>query len=231
MTELQEIRKELISFSEANYQQFSSMLLPNVNTILGVRLPQLRSIAKRVATQEWQSFVESTDTYYFEEVMLQGMVIGYAQMDMDSRLKYVALFVPRIDNWSVCDSFCNGLKAVGKHQQQVWEMIAPYFKSKQEYDVRFGVVMLLNHYINKEYIDGVLNLLDTVVHDGYYAKMAVAWAVATCFGQFPEKTMSYLKRSELDDWTYNKALQKITESLRVNNETKAIIKAMKRSKR
>lgn len=88
--------------------------------------------------------------------------------------------------------------------------------------------MLLDFYINDEYIDKVLKLLDNVNHPGYYAKMAVAWAVSICYIKFPEKTMDYLKNNNLDDFTYNKSLQKICESLRVDKETKKIIKAMRR---
>ena len=100
--------------------------------------------------------------------------------------------------------------------------------SNKEFEIRFAVVIILNYYITEDYIDLILETLDEVKHEGYYVKMAVAWAISLCFVKFEEKTMNYLKNNKLDDFTYNKSLQKICESLRVDKDTKAIIKSMKR---
>ena len=108
------------------------------------------------------------------------------------------------------------------------EFIQPYLKSNKEFEIRFAVVIILNYYITEDYIDLILETLDEVKHEGYYVKMAVAWAISLCFVKFEEKTMNYLKNNKLDDFTYNKSLQKICESLRVDKDTKAIIKSMKR---
>jgi 3-methyladenine DNA glycosylase AlkD len=221
------IREQLFELAEENYQKFSSALLPNINNILGVRLPTLRKLAKVISKDDWRRFISMADSDYFEEVMLQGMVIGYAKADIEEILQYTTDFIPKIDNWSVCDSFCNGLKFTKNNMESVWDFIQPYLSSKKEYEVRFAVVMLLNFYINEEYIDNVLKLLDNAKHDGYYAKMAVAWAVSICYVKFPEPTMKYLKNNALDAFTYNKSLQKITESLQVDKQAKAIIKSMK----
>lgn len=119
-------------------------------------------------------------------------------------------------------------KFTKEQREHVWEFLQPYLSSKNEYEVRFGVVMLLDFYIENEYISKVLNLLDNTKHNGFYAKMAVAWAVSICCIKFPDLTLDYLKHNTLDDFTYNKALQKITESYRVDKETKALIRSMKR---
>jgi 3-methyladenine DNA glycosylase AlkD len=221
------IREQLFELAEENYQKFSSALLPNINNILGVRLPTLRKLAKVIAKDDWRRFISMADSDYFEEVMLQGMVIGYAKADIEEILQYATDFIPKIDNWSVCDSFCNGLKFTKNNMESVWDFIQPYLSSKKEYEVRFAVVMLLNFYIDEEYIDNVLKLLDNVKHDGYYVKMAVAWAVSICYVKFPEPTMKYLKNNSLEAFTYNKSLQKITESLQVDKQAKIIIKSMK----
>ena len=221
------IKEQLFELAEENYQKFSSALLPNIDNILGVRLPTLRKLAKVIAKDDWRKFIATADSDYFEEVILQGMVIGYATADIEEILHYVANFIPLIDNWSVCDSFCSGLKFTKDNMKTVWDFIQPFLSSKKEYEVRFGVVMLLDFFINEEYIDRVLELLDNTKHDGYYAKMAVAWAVSMCYVKFPVQTMKYLKNNTLEDFTYNKSLQKITESLQVDKETKAIIKGMK----
>lgn len=108
------------------------------------------------------------------------------------------------------------------------EYIKPYLSSEKEFEIRFAVVILLNFYIVEDYIDRVILLLDEIKHEGYYAKMAVAWAVSICYVKFPKKTMEYLKNNTLDDFTYNKSLQKITESLRVDEDTKRLIRSIKR---
>lgn len=222
------IRKQIFELIDTDYQKFSATLIPTINNVLGVRLPELRKIAKNIVKGDWRAYLETAKDEYFEEVMLQGMVIGYVKTDIEEHLSYVASFVPKIDNWSVCDSFCTGLKSTKENKERVWEFLQPYLSSKKEYEIRFGVVMLLDYYIETEYIERVLNLLDRVKHEGFYAKMAVAWAVSICYVKLPESTMEYLRNNTLDDFTYNKALQKITESNRVDKETKSLIRSMKR---
>lgn len=224
----QQIREQLINLADQNYQKFSSSLIPNCQNILGVRLPELRKIAKNIAKEDWQNYLTAASDEFFEEVMLQGMIIGYVKTDIEERLSYVALFVPKIDNWSVCDSFCTGLKFTKENQERVWAFLQPYFSSNKEYDVRFGVVMLLNYYIDHRYIENVLNIINAIKHEGYYVKMAVAWAISICYVKDPLVTMNYLRNNSLDDFTYHKALQKITESNRVEKEAKNLIRQMKR---
>ncbi|WP_374018036.1 DNA alkylation repair protein [Paenibacillus thiaminolyticus] len=222
------IRAQIMALADEKYRQFSASLIPNINNVVGVRLPELRKLARNIAKADWRAYLAQADSDYFEEVMLQGMVIGCAKADVEEILHHVAAFVPKIDNWSVCDSFCSGLKTASSHKEQVWEFIQPYLESDEEYDIRFGVVMLLNYYIDELYIHHVLGRLDRITHEGYYVKMAVAWAVSICFVKLPDITMDYLRSNSLDDFTYNKALQKITESYRVSPETKALIRSMKR---
>lgn len=222
------IRTQIFELIEPEYQKFSAALIPNINNLLGVRLPELRKIAKKIAKNDWRTYLKTAEDDYFEETMLQGMVIGYIKTDIDEHLSYVTSFVPKIDNWSVCDSFCVGLKFTKEHSKRVWEFLQSYLSSENEFEVRFGVVMLLDFYIENEYIDEVLNLLDSTKHKGFYAQMAVAWAISICYIKSPNLTLDYLKDNTLDDFTYNKALQKITESYRVDKETKALIRSMKR---
>lgn len=221
-------KEQLIALAEEEYQKFSAALIPTINNVLGVRLPELRKLAKNIAKGDWRTYLRDADEEYFEEVMLQGMVIGYVKTELEEILRYVAEFVPKMDNWSVCDSFCISLKFTKTNRLRVWEFLQPYLLSDQEYEIRFGVVMLLTYYCDNEYIDRVLQRLDSIRHEGYYVKMAIAWAVSICFVHQPEPTMKYLQSSALDDFTYNKALQKITESLRVDQETKKLIRGMKR---
>lgn len=229
MTTTENIRKELQDLVDSKYQEFHSALVPGVENILGIRIPQLRTLAKEITKREdWRIFVEANDTKYYEETMLQGMIIGLAKMNLDEQINYISLFIPRINNWAVCDIFSSELKtAVRKGKETVWQFIQPYLKSQKEFEIRFGIVMLF-HYINEEHIDSLLAYADLFKHEAYYARMAMAWMISICFIKFPQKTMKYLQQSKLDDWTYNKAIQKTIESLRINKETKDTLRTMKR---
>lgn len=223
-----EIRAQLLSLAEPEYQKFSASLIPNITNVLGVRLPAIRKIAKQIAAEDWRTYLDMAKDEFFEEVMLQAMVIGHVQADLHELLTRIAAFVPKIDNWSVCDSFCAGLKYTKVHPEAMWNFIQPYLRSDQEYDIRFGVVMLLNFYLEEPYVHQVLPLLDQIKHEAYYVKMAVAWAISIAYVKQPEAVMPYLKQNTLDDFTYNKALQKIIESYRVTPEDKQLMRSMKR---
>ena len=229
MVTTENIREELQALADTKYREFHASLIPGANNILGVRIPQLRAMAKELAKKEgWRRFVETADTTYYEETMLQGMIIGLAKMELEERLKYITMFVPRIENWAVCDIFSGELKtAVKKGKETVWQFIQPYLKSPKEFEIRFGIVMLF-HFVDEEHIDSLLAYADSFDREAYYARMAMAWMISICFVKFPEKTMEYLKRSKLDNWTYNKALQKTIESLRVDKDTKDILRDMKK---
>ncbi|PIC69680.1 DNA alkylation repair protein [Sporosarcina sp. P2] len=223
------IRKQIFEQIDTDYQKFSSALIPTNENILGVRMPALRKLAKGIAKDDWRTYLQTANDEYFEEVMLQGLVIGYVKADIEELLTYVEKFVPKIDNWSVCDSFCSGLKMTKQHKERVWSFLQPYVVSENEYELRFGIVMLLVYYIESDYIDRVLGLLNHVQHEGYYVKMAVAWALSSCFVKLPDPTLDYLAGgNSLDVFTYNKALQKITELTRVDQETKQVLRSMKR---
>jgi len=224
----QTIRRKLLALADEEYRKFQSALIPGEDRLLGVRLPALRELAKEIAKGDWREYLNNAQDEYYEEIMLQGLVIGYAKAAPEEILKYTARFVPKITNWGVCDSFCTGLKLPKKQPKLVWDFILPYLRSEKEFDIRFAVIMMLAHYITDEYSDEVLSCLDRVRHDGYYVKMGVAWAVSVCYVKYPEKTMAYLKNCSLDDFTFNKSLQKIVESFRVDQESKAVIRGMKR---
>jgi 3-methyladenine DNA glycosylase AlkD len=228
MDDKNSIRKRLDKSADEKYRAFSSSLIPGKDNIIGVRLPTLRKLAGEIVRGDWRSYLKQAADETMEEVMLQGMVIGKCKADIDEILMLTADFIPKIDNWSVCDSFCTSLKIVKQYRERFWNFIVPYLKSDKEYEVRFGVVMLLNYYVLPEYITMAFQYFNQIRAEGCYAKIAVAWAISAYYVKFPEQTMEYLKNNELDDFTYQKALQKITESLRVDREAKKIIGSMKR---
>jgi len=221
-------RGRLFEAADADYQRFSASLLPGTERVIGVRLPALRKMAREIAKGDWRAYLKTAPGDYFEEVMLQGMIIGCAGCGAEETLCHVAAFVPKIENWSVCDSFCAGLKFAKDNKERVLLFLQPYFRSAREFEVRFAVVTLLNFFIDEEYIQRVLCLLDEIRHDGYYAKMAVAWALSLCYVRFPAQTTAYLKECALDDFTYHRTLRKITESRCVDGEAKAAVRRMMR---
>lgn len=224
----EEVRKKIFELADEKYKEFHSGLCPNTNNIIGVRVPILRNYAKELSNGDFRKYLENASNDYYEEIMLQGMVIGIAKMELEERIEYITKFIPKIDNWAVCDVFCAGLKFTNKNKKEVWELLQKYLNSNKEFELRFMIVMMLDFYITEEYIDEVIKILDTIKHNGYYVKMAIAWTISVAYIKYPNITMKYLKNNTLDDFTYNKALQKIIESYRVNDNDKNIIRKMKR---
>ena len=225
----QKIKEELISMQDKKYKEFHKGLCPGTENIVGIRVPILRNYAKELLKQHnWKTLIKNIDNNYYEEIMLQGMIIGLAKMETEERLNYISEFVPKIDNWAICDTFCAGLKFTNRNKDIVWEFIKKYQNSRKEFELRFLIVMLLDYYITDKYIDEVIKILDKTKHDGYYVKMAIAWTISVLYVKYPKITIEYLKNNTLDDFTYNKALQKIIESYRVSEEDKNIMRKMKR---
>lgn len=213
---------------DKTYQEFHKGLCPNVEDIIGVRIPDLRKIAKQIAKENPREYLEKIPKEYYEEKMLQGFVIGYMKASLEEKLRYLDKFVPAIDNWAICDCCTSTYKFTNQYQKEVWEYLKKYLNSNKEFELRFAIIMLMDYYLTEEYIDEVLKIYDNIHHDGYYVKMGVAWALSVCYVKFPERTMKFLKNNNLDDFTYNKALQKMIESYRVDEKTKQLFRKMKR---
>lgn len=223
------IKEKLTEYSEDGYRKFTSSLIPGVEHILGIRLPLLRKMAKELAKGDWREYLEHALDDVMEETMLQGMTLGYAKASFEEKEPYLNCFVKKINNWSVCDSTCAGMKPQNALDAKAyWNYACGLLQRKEEFVIRFGVVMILDHFITEDYINEVLPLLDGIGHEGYYVKMAVAWTVSVCYVKFPKETMQMLENSNMDDFTYNKAIQKMIESYRVLPEDKEKLRLMKR---
>lgn len=228
---IQKIKQELQNLVDKEYAKFNQKLCPDTNKkMLGIRVPELRKLAQKIVKEEdWKEFLKQADDTCFEEVLLQGLVIGYAKIDIDEKLEYIKWFVPKIDSWAISDTFCPTLKIKPKDLAKVWDFIIPYLESNEEFDVRFAVIMMLDYYITEEYVEQVIEKLDKINHQGYYVKMAVAWTICEIGIKFNDKAMAYLKgKNNLDKFTYNKALQKMRESYRIESHQKEILKQMKK---
>lgn len=224
----EEIREKIKELADVTYKEFHSGLCPNTNNIIGVRVPVLRNLAKQLAKGDFATYLKNAKDEYYEEIMLQGMVIGMAKIEIKETMEYLIKFIPKIDNWAICDVTVAGLKITKKYPKEMWEFLQPYLYSNKEFEVRFAIVMLLDFYLTEEYIDEILTILNQIKQEGYYVKMAIAWAISVAFIKFEKQTMRLLEENELDDFIYNKALQKIIESYRVPEEKKQKIRKMKR---
>lgn len=230
---IEEITAKLYDLTEEDFRVFNSKLLPGVTRILGVRLPAMRKLAKKTAKGDFRSYLEEahekiTADSIHEEIMMLGLVIGYAKMERDEYRKYLDEFVPKISNWSVCDSCVNGFKFMRNDPEYWFDYLKIYRDSKEEFELRFMIVAMMNHFVDEDHIDEILSICNEIHHDGYYVKMAVAWTLQVCYVKFPEKTKRLLENNCMDDFTHNKAIQKIRESYRVSREEKEELNRMKR---
>lgn len=224
---MEEIRKKLFQAQDLKYKEFHSGLCPNVDKIIGVRIPQLRAMAKEISKNDYKEFFKNVQDEYYEELVLQGLVIGYAKISIEETFEYLKKFVPKINSWAVCDTTCSNLKITKKHMQEMWEFLEQYIKSNKEYEIRFALVMYLNYYLNDEYIDEILQKIDKIDNKEYYVQMAIAWLVSFAYIKQKEKTEKYLHKNNLDKFTLNKSIQKICESYRVSDEDKIKLRKLK----
>ncbi|MDD6223275.1 MAG: DNA alkylation repair protein [Lachnospiraceae bacterium] len=223
-----QIRAELEKRADEKYRKFSAGLLPGVNSILGVRLPELRKMAKQLARSDWRENLRQLSDDTFEEIMLQGIMIGCVSCPAEERLELIREFVPKIDNWSVCDSFCTGLKFVKSEKERVFSFLQPFFVSEKEFEQRFAAVILLDYYIDETWLSRTVKALEQINAKQYYAKMAVAWAMAECYLHFPDEVIPVLRQNRLDPEVRQKTLQKIIESRTISQDTREEIRAMKK---
>ena len=224
------IEKELFELQDKKYQEFQKKLCPGTESIIGIRVPILRNYAKELLKKyDLKELMENINDNYQEEIMLQGMLIGRAKEDFDIIIKYVKAFIPKIETWAVCDTFCTGLKITKKHKDEMWKFIQKYLKTKKEFEVRFGVVMILDYFIDEEHLEDNFKIFNSIKLDKYYVQMAVAWAISICLIKYYDRTVKYLQEeANLDNFTYNKSIQKAIESYRITDEQKDFLRKMKK---
>lgn len=221
------IKKYLEINKDEKYKKFSSSLIPNCNNIIGVKIPILRKMAKKLSKDNWKRYLENALDDSFEEIMLQGLTIGYVNDDINNLFPYIDNYIKKIDNWSLNDSFCSSLKITKTYKKEMFKFLFKYINSHQQFEQRFVAVMLINYYLDDKYVDKVIEIYETLDNEGYYLKMAVAWGVSIMYTKYQEKTLKYLNNNTLDDFTFNKAIQKILELKNISNDEKIIIKNLK----
>lgn len=229
------IKQELRNKADTKYKEFHKNLCPTMrHEMLGVRIPVLRNYAKALLKEQTvDQLLEMIGNEYYEEIMLKGMVIGLSkEQRLEIVQKQIENFVPQIDNWAVCDTFCAGLKITKQYKEEMWEFLQTYLKRKEEFIVRFGVVMLLDYYVEKSYLPDIFAILDDMYRKNskqpYYVRMAVAWLLAECLTKFYEETEQYLKITKIDEFTFRKSVQKAKESFRITKEQKENLKKLQK---
>jgi 3-methyladenine DNA glycosylase AlkD len=223
-----EIKEEIISPS-GNNAEFYDKLNPTGKPSMGVRIPALRKLAQKIAKEDYRFFLENNPMDTFEMETLQAFVIGYAKDDIKIILSYLRAFIPMVHDWAVNDSLCQTFKIARKYPGETYELLMEFKDSHEEFEVRVVAIMLMSQFLNDEYIDRVIKVLDSLHTDAYYSRMGVAWAVATIMAKYPDKCYQYMTSGDnhLDEWTYHKALQKMRESYRVDNALVEKIVAVK----
>ena len=225
-----EIQKELFSRQDKEYMKFLSKLTPNVseNTIIGVRIPEIRKLAKKlVKNNEYEDFLKELPHKYYDENLLHGAIISESK-DFENCIKLLDNFLPFIDNWAVCDTISP--KIFKKYKKELIEKIKEWSQSDKTYTCRFGVEMLMTHFLDEDFKKEYLEVVADIHSDEYYVKMVVAWFFATALAKQWDYAMIYLEDNRLDVWVHNKTIQKARESLRISLEKKEYLKKLKRGK-
>lgn len=223
------VRDFLLANAEKDYQNFSAGLVPGCDNMLGVRIPSLRQLARQISKQNFRVFLSNNPAEYFEEIMLQGMVLANAKMPMSERLQWLEKFLPQITNWSICDCTTTTFNLKKPEEaQQMYAFLLQNTNNPLPFARRFVLVMLLAHYLQPAYLSDICRLLEEIPGGEYYVDMGKAWLLSTLFVKYREEGLAYLRQSRLDDFTYNKSLQKILESRRMRPEDRELIRSLKR---
>lgn len=217
------LREELFENQDLKYRDFHSKLCPTLdkNSLIGVRIPVLRKIAKEVFKSDAENLCE-----FYEEKMVKGFTIGMKKCSVQEHIQDLKQFIPLIDNWAVCDCCCSSFKFTEKYRDEMFDFIVSYF-GKSEYEARFAIIMLMDYYFTDDYIDKSLELITSVNSDLYYVNMAAAWALSVAFVKYESKVMDILNSNVLTKEIHNRTIQKICESKRVDSDKKASLKLMK----
>jgi len=221
------IRNKLLSMHEERYRSFSVSLIPNIDPdrIIGVRVPLLRKLAPSLDQSERDSFLSDLPHIYLEENHLHAFLIAYNK-DLDATLEEVDRFLPFVDNWATCDS----LRPVSfsKHRKQLLPHIEKWLDSKHPYTVRFGIEMLMVHFLDDCFDSAHLARVAAIQSDEYYVNMMIAWYFATALAKQYDSTLPYLEKRLLSPWVHAKTIQKAIESYRVSDEHKRILRELRK---
>lgn len=221
------IQERLFALQDKQYAAFQAKLMPGVaaDTLIGIRVPALRKFAKEYAKEdEHKDFLLQLPHKYHDENMLHALLISQMK-DYDECVRLTDAFLPYVDNWAVCDIMSP--KMFAKHKDTLMDKITAWSTSTHTYTCRFGLEMLMSHYLDKDFKAEYLQIPASASNDDYYVKMMVAWFFATSLAKQWEATIPYIEQKRLAAWTHNKTIQKSIESYRISPEQKAYLRTLK----
>lgn len=227
MSHTEEIQRRLFELQDLKYQAFQCKLMPTVNpeTVIGVRTPDLRKLARDYSkTSEASEFLKNLPHKYYDENNLHGFLIETIK-DYPDAVAAVNAFLPYIDNWATCDLLSP--KIFKKHLSEFYEQIKTWLKSDRIYTVRFGIEMLMSFYLDDNFKPEMLELVACIRSDEYYINMMIAWYFATALAKQYDAALPFIREQRLEKWTHNKTIQKAIESSRISDETKAYLRTLK----
>ena len=219
---IENIQKSLFELQDEKYRDFHARLMPNIekDRIIGVRVPVLRAFAKKIKPQA-EDFLKKLPHEYYEENNLHAYLIAEIA-DFDSCIAELNRFLPFVDNWATCDGMKP--KCFKKNKEKLLPEIEKWLKSKHEYTVRFGISMLMTHFLDEDFDEKYLDAVSQIRSDKYYINMMIAWYFATALAKKWDAAVKYLEEGRLSEWVHNKAIQKAQESYRITEKQKAYLK-------
>ena len=223
-----DIYKELVSLQDEGYRDMQITIIPTVDpdSIIGVRTPALRSFAKELSKREdIDTFLNDLPHKYFEENQLHAFILS-GMKDAAKAIELVDKFLPFVDNWATCDQMSP--KVFKKHKDLLLEYTDKWIKSDLTYVKRFGIGMLMEHFLDEDFKTSYLTKVSKIRSDEYYVNMMIAWYFATALAKQYDATLPYIEKQKLDIWTHNKSIQKAVESFRITPEQKDYLKTLKR---
>ena len=224
---LNEIRAELFKMQDMDYRDFNSKLIPTVDkeSMIGIRTPDLRKYAKQLGkSSDVIEFLQTLPHKYFDENQLHAFIISEIK-DFKNCIDEINRFLPYIDNWATCDQLSP--KVFKKYHNELFEYIKDWLKSNKVYTLRFGIGMLMEHFLDEDFDILYPETVSKIRSDEYYINMMIAWYFATALAKQYESIIPFIENNSLDIWTHNKAIQKSVESLRISDEKKEYLKSLK----
>ena len=220
------IQKKLIAERDEKYAQFVAKIIPNINyeTILGIRTPDLRNMAKNLSKQQCDDFIKSVPHKYFEENQLHAFILSGIR-DFETCVRAVDCFLPFIDNWATCDQMTP--KVFDKNTDSLLPYIKKWIASNTPYSVRFGIVCLMRYYLGNNFKPEYARIVANVKSNDYYINMVRAWYFATGLAKNWDSILPIVQQQKLDKWTHNKTIQKSRESRRISPEQKQYLITLK----
>ncbi|MBO5421908.1 MAG: DNA alkylation repair protein [Clostridia bacterium] len=228
MTETERfVRERLFELQDLEYKEFHSKLMPTVDSdlVIGVRTPELRKFAKEfMKTDMAEEFLSTLPHKYYEENNLHAFMISSLK-DFGKTVKELNEFLPFVDNWATCDMMRPVL--FGKHRKELLAEIEKWMQSDEPYTLRFGIEMLMVHFLDDDFSIEYVQSVAKVRSEEYYVKMMVAWYFATALAKQYDLVLPFIENKALDPWTHNKAIQKSIESFRITKEQKEYLRTLK----